>query len=144
MCDITTKADVSAWNAAILVRGLLAPRKARQAVRSWLGAEHPLRADVEQVVAELVNNSVVHVPVTREGDWVRVRLGFGDRFVRVDVVDPGMETADENFIPRRPETAEENGRGLYIAAAVSERLGSFVDERGYRHVWCDFALPEPS
>ncbi|MFG6194858.1 ATP-binding protein [Nonomuraea sp. JJY05] len=108
----------------------------------WLGEAHPLCFDAEQVVAELVNNSVLHVPISGTRDWVRVHLGFGDDFIRLDVIDPGTDVPAERFIPSEPCGGEESGRGLQIASERSERWGMHVIEHGHRVVWCDLKVPD--
>ncbi|MGW6499124.1 ATP-binding protein [Nonomuraea angiospora] len=133
---------VGAWQSTVLRRDGKAPRRARQAVRMWLGESHPLRFDAEQVVAELVNNSVLHVPISGTCDWVRVHLGFGDDFIRLDVIDPGTDVPAERFVPREPGGGEESGRGLQIASELSERWSTHLIERGHRVVWCDLKMPD--
>ncbi|MBE1591033.1 ATP-binding protein [Nonomuraea angiospora] len=108
----------------------------------WLGEAHPLCFDAEQVVAELVNNSVLHVPISGTRDWVRVHLGFGDDFIRLDVIDPGANVPAERFVPGEPCGDEESGRGLQIASELSERWGTHLIERGHRVVWCDLKMPD--
>ncbi|MBE1584369.1 hypothetical protein ACFPOI_30315 [Nonomuraea angiospora] len=73
--------DVAVWESATLRRGEKTPWQARQAVNLWLAGRHPLvRSDALQVVSELVNNAIEHVPAGPQRDWVKVRLGFGDGF----------------------------------------------------------------
>ncbi|GAA3117305.1 hypothetical protein GCM10020001_041380 [Nonomuraea salmonea] len=103
--------DVHLWRDMTLRRNDRTSWQARQAIGLWLVDSHlALRADALQVVAELVANAVRHVPGGRRRGWVRVRLGFGDRFVRMQVIDPGTRTAAPCFAAATGGL-EESGRG---------------------------------
>ncbi|MEV4803896.1 ATP-binding protein [Nonomuraea sp. NPDC049421] len=131
--------DVDVWRHTTLRRNDRISWQARQATGLWLVDSHPaLRADALQVVAELVANAVRHVPGGRRRGWVTVRLGFGDGFVRVQVIDPGARRAVPCF-GSQTGTLEESGRGLGIVAALSIRYGTEVLGRGHRVVWADLA-----
>ncbi|TDE53606.1 hypothetical protein E1295_16460 [Nonomuraea mesophila] len=114
--------------------------QARQAIGLWLAdAPAVVRADALQIVAELVANVIQHVPGGSGRDWVKLRLGFGAGFVRLEVVDPGTLTSAPCFVPLRPASMEEAGRGLGIVAGLSARCGAYVVERGRRVVWAELA-----
>ncbi|MEO3795213.1 ATP-binding protein [Nonomuraea sp. B10E15] len=113
--------------------------QARQAVGLWLAdAPAAVRADALQIVAELAANVIQHV---REGpgrDWVRLRLGVGAKFVRLEVMDPGTLASAPCFVPLQA-SMEEAGRGLGIVAGLSARCGTYVIRGGHRVVWADLA-----
>lgn len=114
---------------------------ARQIIWEW--ALTPLTEAVEQVVSELVTNSVAAARAMPQVSPVRLWLLSDTRKVLVLVWD-----AD----PRPPaltETGEyaESGRGLFLVQAFSERWGSYATPRmGGKIVWtlCGLNLAEPA
>ncbi|TMR98709.1 ATP-binding protein [Nonomuraea basaltis] len=133
--------DVVVWRSTTLRRNDRTPWQARQATGLWLADSHPsVRADALQIVAELVANVIQHVPAGRRRDWLKVRLGFGDGFARLEVIDPGTPKPEPSFAPRRVGPMEESGRGLGIVARLSIRCGTHVIKDGHRVVWADIAV----
>ncbi|MFD1539008.1 ATP-binding protein [Nonomuraea guangzhouensis] len=121
-----------------LRRNVKAPWEARQAIKIWLAASDPVRDDVLQVVSELVTNTCVHVPQGPQRDWLKLRMGFGNGFIRLEVIDPGAPVPEPRFIAGQSQDAEaESGRGLDIVSRLSMRCGTYVTPRGRRVVWCD-------
>jgi anti-sigma regulatory factor (Ser/Thr protein kinase) len=125
----------SAWweTPAVTTKALSArpeeARTARRFVREMLtcwGLE-ALADDAEMIVDELVVNAVLHgtraglAHASQTGALSVLRLCILRRVgeVMVAVVDPGNETP----VPRMPEWAGENGRGLQIVAALSHVWG---------------------
>ncbi|WP_344880824.1 ATP-binding protein [Nonomuraea antimicrobica] len=136
----TQPPDVARWQGATLRRGARAPREARQVVRSWLADADPEVLDnVVLVVCELVTNAVRHVPAGPDRDWVEVRLGVVDDFVRLEVIDPGTTTPEPRFTPLEPGSMRQSGRGLGLVAALSVRCGTRRIAGGHRVVWADLA-----
>lgn len=137
-------ADVGLWRDTTLRRNDKTSWQARQATGLWLTDSHPtVRSDALQIVSELVANVIQHVPGGRRRDWVRVRLGFGDGFVRLEVIDPGAPEPEPRFVPRQLGPMEESGRGLGIVARLSARCGTHVTEEGHRVVWADIVAGVP-
>ncbi|WP_143043908.1 ATP-binding protein [Nonomuraea jiangxiensis] len=93
------------------------------------------------MATELVNNSFLHVPTSPQRDWVKMRLGFAPEFVRLEVIDPGVDVPEKRFIPRQVGEAETSGRGLAIVDALSTCWGTDRIAHGHRLVWCDFDMP---
>ncbi|MFG1962418.1 ATP-binding protein [Nonomuraea sp. NPDC049028] len=120
------------------------PWQARQAIKIWLAASDPVRDDALQVVSELVTNACVHVPQGRRRDWLKLRMGFGNGFIRLEVIDPGVPAPEPRFIPgQSPHVEAESGRGLDIVSRLSVRCGTYVTPLGRRVVWCDLEIPRP-
>ncbi|MEU6782455.1 ATP-binding protein [Nonomuraea angiospora] len=137
-------ADVGLWRDTTLRRNDKTSWQARQATGLWLTDSHPtVRSDALQIVSELVANVIQHVPGGRRRDWVKVRLGYGDGFVRLEVIDPGAPEPEPCFIPRQVGSMEESGRGLGIVVRLSARCGTHVTEDGHRVVWADIAAGVP-
>ncbi|MEU6784640.1 ATP-binding protein [Nonomuraea angiospora] len=135
--------DVAGWKGTTLRRSAKTPRQARQAVRLWLADGHPtVRSNALLVVSELVTNVVVHVPAGVQRDWVKVRLGFADDFVRLEVTDPGTATPEPSFRPVQMDSLESSGRGLGLVASLSVRCGTQRIKCGHRVVWADLTAAE--
>jgi anti-sigma regulatory factor (Ser/Thr protein kinase) len=137
--------------ALLLVRALAAPagasRKAAMAVppgdvevhtaraftdaalRSW-GVDETYRSDIVLVVSELVTNALVYGRPP-----IEVRLRHRQQGVVLEVHDGA------SVMPTlmRPSTDDEHGRGLQLAAALSERWGARPTSKG-KAVWCTFDL----
>ncbi|MFI7703014.1 ATP-binding protein [Nonomuraea sp. NPDC049480] len=137
----TEMPDIRLWRSTTLRRNDRTPWQARQATGLWLADSPPsVRSDALQIVAELVANVLQHVPAGRRRDWLKVRLGFGDGFIRLEVIDPGTPNPEPCFIPRQVSPMEETGRGLGIVARLSIRCGTHVIEDSHRVVWADIAV----
>ncbi|MEV0236512.1 ATP-binding protein [Nonomuraea sp. NPDC050786] len=95
-----------------------------------------------QIVSELVSNVIQHVPAGPRRDWIKVRLGLGEGFdfVRLEVIDPGIAEPEPRFVPLELGSMSESGRGLGIVASLSKRCGTYVLERGHRAVWADLGI----
>ncbi|NRQ33267.1 ATP-binding protein [Nonomuraea sp. NN258] len=136
--------DVSGWKGATLPRSAKTPRHARQAVRRWLaGSVAAVESNALLVVSELVTNVIQHVPTGVQRDWVKVRLGFADDFVRVEVIDPGTTRSQPRFKPLRQGSTKRRGRGLGLVADLSVRCGTHIAACGDRIVWADLAAGVP-
>ncbi|MER7364216.1 ATP-binding protein [Nonomuraea wenchangensis] len=128
------------WRSTTLRRDARTSWQARQATGLWLTDNDPaVRSDALQIVAELVANVFQHVPNGRGRDWVGLRLGFGDGFVRLEVTDPGTPSPVPCFVPRQAGPLAESGRGLGIVACLSLRRGTHLLADGRRVVWADVA-----
>lgn len=135
-------AEIVVSNFITLRRTAEAPWQARQAIKIWLAASDPVRDDALQVVSELVTNACVHVPQGRQRDWLQLRMGFGNGFIRLEVIDPGTPASEPRFIPgQSPHVEAESGRGLDIVNRLSMRCGTYVTPLGRRVVWCDLEIP---
>ncbi|MFC4011933.1 ATP-binding protein [Nonomuraea purpurea] len=135
-----TTPEVALWRDTTLRRNDKTSWQARQATGLWLADSHPVvRADALQIVAELVANVIQHVPGGPQRNWVALRLGFGDEFIRLEVTDPGTHDTEPRFAALQVESEEESGRGLGIVAALSIRYGTAVGANGHRVVWADLA-----
>jgi anti-sigma regulatory factor (Ser/Thr protein kinase) len=116
-----------------LVPGLRAPRTARAFVAETL-ANWDLRDDAVEaaqlVASELVTNALRHAP---ESPDVMLRLVLMDDCIRVLVTDGGPGEPE----PRQPDpgTGIEDGRGIWIVDAFTDRWGTERDESGGKTVW---------
>jgi anti-sigma regulatory factor (Ser/Thr protein kinase) len=117
--------------------GATAPAAARRAVSPFLERhldEERLQEAV-LLVSEVVTNAVRHGGAG-EDEQVGVAVGVDDRYVRIEVRDPG-----DGFVPDpEPSRRGGSGMGLVLLKAISPRYGVEVD-RGTR-VWFD--LPRAS
>ncbi|MEV0262959.1 SpoIIE family protein phosphatase [Streptomyces sp. NPDC050617] len=82
--------------------------------------------------SELVANSLQHGTPP-----MRLRLRRTDRRLIIEVTD------GDDHLPRRrkPEPADEAGRGISIIATIASSWGSRRTPGGGKAVWCEFALP---
>jgi PAS domain-containing protein/anti-sigma regulatory factor (Ser/Thr protein kinase) len=82
---------------------------------------------------ELVANSLQHGTPPM---WLRLRRT--DRRLIIEVTD------GDDHLPRRrrPEPADETGRGISIIATIASGWGSRRTPGGGKAVWCEFALPD--
>ncbi|QYC45647.1 hypothetical protein Nocox_40520 [Nonomuraea coxensis DSM 45129] len=136
----TDSPEIALWRGTTLHRDARASWRARQATGLWLAdADPPVRSDALQIVAELVTNVLQHVPGGRGRDWIGLRLGFGDGFVRLEVTDPGPPSPVPCFVPCQVGPSAESGRGLGIVACLSLRRGTHLLADGRRVVWADVA-----
>lgn len=133
-----TQPDALTWSTTTLFRSPRTPWQARQAIRLWLSENCPSRlADALLVVSELVTNVLVHVPGGIHRNWVKVRIGIGDDYIRIAVIDPGTNGKEPVFAELDPDSMEESGRGLALVASVSIRYGTRITDLGHRVVWAD-------
>ncbi|MFI6741807.1 ATP-binding protein [Nonomuraea sp. NPDC050451] len=100
---------------------------ARAFVRKTLGEAHPVLEEIVLLVSELVTNSVRYSTPCGAGQ-VELKVSQSDTSVHVQVTDPG--SAHE---PRmRQDPCAENGRGLLLVDAISERWGTY--QRGKKRI----------
>lgn len=83
------------------------------------------------VVSELVTNAVRH----GRGDSVGLRVKTADGELRIEVTDGNPAPARL----REAGEAAENGRGLFLVAAVAKKWGVSPDGRT---TWCSLAIPD--
>jgi anti-sigma regulatory factor (Ser/Thr protein kinase) len=84
------------------------------------------------LVSEVVSNAVRHSEAD-PSEPIGMRATFGERTIRVTVVDAGRGFTPR---PRDPERTS-GGYGLYLLEKVSERWG--VESRGGTTVWFELA-----
>jgi anti-sigma regulatory factor (Ser/Thr protein kinase) len=91
---------------------------------------------VEQLVSELLANSIEHARTTSVG----VCLIDKDQALLIEVDD-----ADAERLPalRAPSPDDTSGRGLLIVEELSDRWGVRVTNHG-KTVWCEVAIPRAS
>jgi anti-sigma regulatory factor (Ser/Thr protein kinase) len=127
----------SASESGIKVRGgTQAARDARGAVTSQLGGrlvEGRVR-DLNLVISEIVNNSVLHGGVDEDG-WIEIDYSISDTGIRVEIKDTGLQGNPE---PREPDPESGGGFGLFIVDALSRRWG--VEHDPVLCVWFEFEL----
>jgi PAS domain S-box-containing protein len=115
-----------------------APGRARRAIERLSGELEP--AVVEQLkllATELVTNSCRHAAAA--GDPIGLVLAVDRGVVRLSVTDtgPGFSAPDGE-----PNPDDENGRGLFIVAAMADRWG--VDAEGGSRVWLELGTVAPA
>jgi anti-sigma regulatory factor (Ser/Thr protein kinase) len=109
--------------------------RAREFVLTTLGAGHPCTGVLQLIVDELVTNSIVHSESGREADGtVTVTLTSKPGRVRVEVTDAGSAT-----LPRLREVglSAENGRGLYLVAALAAAWNCSRGPSGTTATWAE-------
>lgn len=108
-----------------------APGDARLYVRAQLGQWHldDIAETAELVMSELVTNAVL----ASLGQEITALLECTSRSVVMKVWDdnPGLPE------PRNAEALAENGRGLILVDALSERWGYFPTHGGGKVVWAE-------
>ncbi|MEV1178679.1 ATP-binding protein [Nonomuraea sp. NPDC049784] len=130
--------DVAVWKGTTLRRSAKTPWQARQAVQLWLAAGDPAASFSALLLAsELVTNVIQHVPAGEQRDWIKVRLGFADDFVRLEVIDPGTTTPEPRFQPLTQGSMKQSGRGLGLVVSLAIRYGTRLLACGHRVVWAD-------
>ncbi len=115
-----------------LPRDLTAAARARQCVERLLGdhaAADEARDAARLVASELVTNALQH----GEGA-IELRLKLVENFLRIEVVDQGLDQAPA---VRSEEPDESGGWGLRIVDQLATQWGVF---EGTTHVWADVAL----
>ena len=97
------------------------------------------------MVSELVTNAVQATGITEaEPRWsqldglavIHVRLALSGRSIVIAVWDRNPEPP----VPADPGTDSENGRGLAIVAALSQRW-DYMAAQGGKYVWAELAIP---
>jgi anti-sigma regulatory factor (Ser/Thr protein kinase) len=89
--------------------------------------------DAQLLVSELVTNSVCHAQLDA-GATVRVSVEICDRFVRLEVEDPG----DVAIGAVAPDREHGGGFGLFLVEALAQRWGS--KHEGTTCVWAELAI----
>ena len=113
-----------------LAAGPRAPGQARHALDELAREVHPETLDrVRLLVSELVTNSVRHAGLQQE-DRIALRVTTDDRFVRVEVSDPGPGFADR---PPLPTIYQDSGWGLYLVEQIADRWG--IEKGRETSVW---------
>ncbi|MFD9941591.1 ATP-binding protein [Nonomuraea sp. NPDC059023] len=120
-------------------RSAKAPWQARQAIRRWLAETHPVLPNALLIVSELVTNVIQHVPAGARRNWVKVRLGFANDVIRLEVTDPGTTTPEPLFQPLQQGSMQSSGRGLGLVTNLSLRCGTERTKSGHRVVWAELA-----
>jgi anti-sigma regulatory factor (Ser/Thr protein kinase) len=100
-------------------------------LRDWQLSEST--PTVEQLVSELLANSIEHARTTSVG----VCLIDLEQTMLIEVDD-----ADAERLPtrQRPSVDDTSGRGLLIVEELSDRWGVRVTDHG-KTVWCEVAVP---
>ena len=110
------------------------PQAAGEARRALggLALSEPTRETLALIASELVTNSILHAGLTAE-DTLDLHVDNGGPQVRLAVHDGGR-----GFTPPGPNADPPTfgGRGLVIAAALSDSWGVDCDDNGCT-VWCD-------
>jgi len=108
-----------------------ARRWTRETLEDWQ-LTTPTRT-IEQLVSELLTNSIEHARTTSVG----ICLIVTDRTVLLEVND-----SDAARLPTRksPGLDDTSGRGLLIVEELSDRWGVQADDHG-KTVWCEVAVP---
>ena len=116
--------------------GPLAPRAARRAVLTHLHGrlDQAQRADLEQVLSELVSNSVRHAHAGPDTE-IEIEISIGER-VRVAVVDSGSGFAPPAVAP---DLSSPGGLGLFLVEKLSHAWG-VTRTSGRTSVWSEFTL----
>lgn len=107
------------------------------AARRWVleilpTVPEPARGDLAIIVSELSTNVVQHV---RGSYTVYVEM-TSNHSALISVEDNG----DPSTTPRvlgRPEPDAPHGRGLFLVAAFSSRMGTEITAQGRRRVWAE-------
>ncbi|NRQ38087.1 ATP-binding protein [Nonomuraea sp. NN258] len=128
-----------------------APYLAREAVRIWLGAEHPAHEIAVLAASELVTNAVRYAGTSSADATsfpIMLRLSQRQEYLRLTVTDPGSSCSEPARIPlQAPSLYSERGRGLAIVENLSRnRWGSYrLLASGHRVIWCHLDLnPTPA
>jgi anti-sigma regulatory factor (Ser/Thr protein kinase) len=109
-----------------------APGQARRAVERLLHGRpmsDEARESARLVSSELVTNALLH-----GHGQIELRLRLLEDFLRIEVVDQGVDQAPA---VRQEEADESGGWGLRIVDQLAAQWGVF---EGTTHVWADIAL----
>ena len=90
--------------------------------------------DLNLLLSEVVNNSVIHGKVDEHG-WIQIAVALDGGCVRIEVRDSG-EQGDPT--PREPDYDEGGGCGLFLVAAMASRWGVARDDE--LTVWFELDL----
>jgi anti-sigma regulatory factor (Ser/Thr protein kinase) len=112
-------------------------RHLRQFAGDLLGADHPRLDDIQLCLTEKFGNAIRHSR-SGEGGWVTITLAAGSGVVRTEVTDDGGQGRPD--MTRALDPLTENGRGLMLLAALSERWG-YDEDAGGTTVWAEFPTP---
>jgi anti-sigma regulatory factor (Ser/Thr protein kinase) len=115
-----------------LFRDPAAAGQARRFVDQLLegrGVGRPARESAMLVSSELVTNAVRH-----GRGKIELRVRFLEKFLRVEVIDEGVDKAPA---VRQEDGDETGGWGLRIVDQLTAQWGVF---EGTTHVWADLAL----
>ncbi|MER6471970.1 ATP-binding protein [Streptomyces collinus] len=114
---------------------------ARRVVRDLLtvwGVAETVRDDAALVLSELVTNALVHAA----GERVVCRVRHGVDRVRLEIEDQNRGRALP--FPRKPGPDDQNGRGLFLVAALSDDWGvTLAPGRPARVVWAELPTAPP-
>ncbi|MFF4842755.1 ATP-binding protein [Streptomyces collinus] len=115
---------------------------ARRVVRDLLtvwGVTETVRDDAAVVLSELVTNALVHAA----GERVVCRVRRGADRVRLEIEDQNRGRALP--FPRKPGPDDQNGRGLFLVAALSDDWGvTLAPGRPARIVWAELPTAPPA
>ncbi|MEV2211097.1 ATP-binding protein [Streptomyces sp. NPDC050997] len=112
-----------------------ARRQIAEEIRDWGAAlGHELLYAAELVASELITNAVRHAhhgPITAGAD-------LDARALRIAVIDASSQIPEVSL----PEADEEDGRGLFLVAALADRHGFDPLPSGKR-CWAEFEFGTP-
>ncbi|MEE1749263.1 ATP-binding protein [Streptomyces sp. JV184] len=112
-----------------------ARRQIAEEIRDWGAALGPALLDAAVLVAsELITNAVRHAhkgPITAGAD-------LSDEALRIAVIDTSFDIPEVGL----PDAEEENGRGLFLVAALADRHGFDPLPSGKR-CWAELDLSAP-
>ncbi|MGW5283269.1 ATP-binding protein [Streptomyces collinus] len=115
---------------------------ARRVVRDLLtvwGVAESVRDDAALVLSELVTNALVHAA----GERVVCRVRSAADRVRLEIEDQNRGRALP--FPRKPGPDDQNGRGLFLVAALSDDWGvTLAPGRPARIVWAELPTAPPA
>jgi anti-sigma regulatory factor (Ser/Thr protein kinase) len=117
--------------------GPRAALEARSALAVEIGdhvGEGELR-DLNLLLSEVVNNSVVHGKVDEDG-WIAIAVAVEDEAVRIEVRDSGDQGQP---VQREPDYDHGGGFGLFLVDAMASRWG--VERETGLTVWFELDLP---
>jgi anti-sigma regulatory factor (Ser/Thr protein kinase) len=97
--------------------------------------EPDLHENLRLLVSELVTNSIRHSGVRRRGS-IELRVTVTDRWVRVEVCDPGPGFDARVSIPTVGQT---DGWGLFLVEQIADRWG--VQANDLTCVWFELKRP---
>jgi anti-sigma regulatory factor (Ser/Thr protein kinase) len=142
--DIPPQLTSSLTLAAVPTAAGVARSFVRQRLSQW--GLNRLTEDAELVLSELVANAITATGTTnrrpRWGDLQNLAL-IGVRLV-VTVDSLVIEVWDRSPsppVPKLPEQADEEGRGLLIVGALCRRWNYFYPESGGKAVWGELVIP---
>jgi len=105
--------------------GRAASGAARAAATVELGDEldDERMRDLQLLLSEVVNNSVVHGDVDEDG-WIEITLAMDDDHIRCEVRDSSLQG---DPAPREPDFESGGGFGLFLVEAMASRWGTDRD-----------------